>query len=243
MFYDVSAWSFLHSFDLEYSDLILKEKTEKLDLKKPKGKIISKSKYAYLFSWDDYYTPMALYELLKNNLRLKVATQKFEIDNKKFDYGTILIPLKNQNKSIEEINKILEKITNLSGINFFGVNTSKTKGIDLGSNSFKNITIPKIGLVVGNGISSYDAGEIWHLLDTKYKIPVTKIDYFSKSIITNKTEKHSKQEIIDNAISGKLMEPKSTSHKIYCNKSKRWQPIMLLSSLFKIDVKSSQENL
>ena len=75
------------------------------------------------------------------------------------------------------------------------------------------------------------------------KIPVTKIDYFSKNIVTNKTEKYSKQEIIDNATSGKLMEPKSTSHKIYCNKSKRWQPIMLLSSLFKIDVKSSQENL
>ena len=75
------------------------------------------------------------------------------------------------------------------------------------------------------------------------KLPVTKIDYFSESIITNKTKKHSKQEIIENAISGKLMEPKSTSHKIYCNKSKKWQPIMLLSSLFKIDVKSSQENL
>ena len=75
------------------------------------------------------------------------------------------------------------------------------------------------------------------------KIPVTKIDYFSKSIVTNKTEKYSKQEIIDNAVSGKLMEPKSTSHKIICNKSKKWQPIMLLSSLFKIDVKSSQENL
>ena len=75
------------------------------------------------------------------------------------------------------------------------------------------------------------------------KIPVTKIDYFSENIITNKTEKYSKQEIIENAISGTLMEPKSTSHQIYCNKSKKWQPIMLLSSLFKIDVKSSQENL
>ncbi|MDC6480421.1 hypothetical protein PQY70_00750 [Flavobacteriaceae bacterium] len=75
------------------------------------------------------------------------------------------------------------------------------------------------------------------------KIPVTKIDYFSEGIITNKTEQYSKQEIIENAISGKLMKPKSTSHKIYCNKSKKWQPIMLLSSLFKIDVKSSQENL
>ena len=90
-------------------------------------------------------------------------------------YHYRFLQVKNQNKSIEEINKILEKITNLSGINFFGVSTSKTEGIDLGSNSFKNITTPKIGLVVGNGISSYDAGEIWHLLDTKYKIPVTKI--------------------------------------------------------------------
>jgi hypothetical protein len=38
------------------------------------------------------------------------------------------------------------------------------------------------------------------------------------------------------------MEPKSTSHLIYCNKSKKWEPIMLLSSLFKLDVKTYQEN-
>ena len=75
------------------------------------------------------------------------------------------------------------------------------------------------------------------------KIPVTKINYFSKSIITNKIEEYSKKEIIDNATSGNLMEPKSTSHKIYCSKSNKWEPIMLLSSLFKIDVKSSLENL
>ena len=175
LFYDVSAWSFLHSFDLEYSDLILKEETNSFNFNKPKGKIISKSDYAYLFSWDDYYTPKALYKLLKNNLRVKVATEKFEINDTKFDYGTILIPLKNQTKSIEEINRILDEITSFSGINFYGINSSKTTGIDLGSNSFKNINIPKIGLIVGDGVTSYDAGEIWHLLDTRYEIPVTKI--------------------------------------------------------------------
>ena len=183
LFYDVSAWSFLHSFDLEYANVILKEETENLILEKPKGKIISKSEYAYVFSWDDYYTPKALYKLLKNKIRVKVATKKFEIDNKKFDYGTILISLKNQNKSVQEINKILDEITSYSGINFYGINSSKTSGIDLGSNSFKNITIPKIGLVVGNGITSYDAGEIWHLLDTRYEIPVTKIKSSSLSKI------------------------------------------------------------
>ena len=183
LFYDVSAWSFLHSFDLEYSDLILKEETNSFNFNKPKGKIISKSDYAYLFSWDDYYTPKALYKLLKNNLRVKVATEKFEINDTKFDYGTILIPLKNQTKSIEEINRILDEIISFSGINFYGVNSSKTTGIDLGSNSFKNINIPKIGLIVGDGVTSYDAGEIWHLLDTRYEIPVTKIKSSSLSKI------------------------------------------------------------
>jgi hypothetical protein len=32
-----------------------------------------------------------------------------------------------------------------------------------------------VALVVGNGVSAYDAGEIWHLLDYRYEIPVTKL--------------------------------------------------------------------
>ena len=31
-------------------------------------------------------------------------------------------------------------------------------------------------MIVGSGVRAYDAGEIWHLFDTRYKIPITKID-------------------------------------------------------------------
>lgn len=68
------------------------------------------------------------------------------------------------------------------------------------------------------------------------KIPVTKLDYFSSDIKTSMDQKYSKNQIIDHGINGTLLEPKSTSHLVYCNKSKKWQPIMLLSSLFKIEV-------
>ena len=51
-----------------------------------------------------------------------------------------------------------------------------------------------------------------------------------------------KQDIINHAVTNNLMDPKSTSHKIYCNKSNKWEPIMLLSSLFKIEVKTYQDN-
>jgi hypothetical protein len=68
------------------------------------------------------------------------------------------------------------------------------------------------------------------------KIPVPKLDYFSDDIKTSINPKYSKDQIIEHGLSGVLIEPKSTSHIIYCTKSKQWQPIMLLSSLFKVDV-------
>ncbi|MDG1052561.1 MAG: M14 family metallopeptidase, partial [Flavobacteriaceae bacterium] len=52
LFYDVSAWSFLHSFNLDYTNYSTKINTKNLVLNKPTGKIINKNNYAYLFSWD-----------------------------------------------------------------------------------------------------------------------------------------------------------------------------------------------
>ena len=175
LFYDVSAWSFLHSFNLDYTNYSTKKVTENLIYKKPNGSVINKNNYAYLFSWDDYYSPKILFELLKSGIRVKVGTQPFSIGSKNFDYGTLLISLSNQNLNALEINKKLEFLSEESGINFYGYNSSYTKGIDFGSNDFINVSKPNVALIVGDGVNSYDAGEIWHLLDTRYKMPITKI--------------------------------------------------------------------
>ena len=76
LFYDVSAWSFLHSFNLDYTNYSTKKITKNLVLSKPTGKIINKNNYAYIFSWDDYYSPEILYKLLE--LGLSVTKKKEE---------------------------------------------------------------------------------------------------------------------------------------------------------------------
>ncbi|MEX0361840.1 MAG: zinc carboxypeptidase, partial [Allomuricauda sp.] len=48
-------------------------------------------------------------------------------------------------------------------------------GIDLGSRYVEPITKPKAALLIGDGVRSYDAGEVWHLLDTRVHMPITKI--------------------------------------------------------------------
>ena len=48
--------------------------------------------------------------------------------------------------------------------------------MDLGSSKFKKLRLPKPAILVGAGISGYEAGEMWHLLDAQFGIPVSLIE-------------------------------------------------------------------
>jgi len=184
LFYDVSAWTFPLAFNVNYSytDNLSKSSVSKLfgeevtETKKPVGNVDSKSEYAYLFEPHEYYAQAAVYHLIKEGIRVKTATRKFSINGKEFDFGTYLIPVQNQSLSSEDIYIKLLEISNTYNINFESQATGITSGIDLGSDYFIIVNEPKIGLIVGDGVRSYDAGEIWHLLDTRYNIPITKLD-------------------------------------------------------------------
>jgi hypothetical protein len=126
--------------------------------------------------WHEYYTPKLLNQLLNDNLRAKVGMQPFSLNGINYDYGTIMIPVQNQKMNATELHTYLTTLAKESHVTLNAVNTGLTQGIDLGSNQFRALTAPKIALLVGDGISSYDAGEIWHLFDTRYDITVTKLD-------------------------------------------------------------------
>ena len=178
LFYDVSAWTFPLAFNLDYDmNIDMNNAGEVGDYKilnQKIGGVTKKTNYAYLMEWHEYNTPNVLDDILSNNMIAKVALKKFKIEGKTFDYGTILIPV--FNKEIESTYKFLDKIAKDNDITIHGVDTGMSEGIDLGSNNFRRINKKKIALLVGDGISAYDAGEIWHLFDTRYNINVTKLD-------------------------------------------------------------------
>ena len=183
LFYDVSAWTFPLAFNLDYDMDISMDMAGKevLELMKPNGSVISKSDYAYLLSWNEYYSPSILDEILNNDIIAKVALKEFELNERKYDYGTILIPVKNQNISSDSLFKMLNNLAIKNNLIVDGVNTGLADGIDLGSTEFRKINKQKVALIVGEGINSYDAGEIWHLFDSRFGITITKLDVKSIS--------------------------------------------------------------
>jgi hypothetical protein len=220
LFYDVSAWTFPLAFNVNYSytDNLSKLSVSKLfgeevtETKKPVGNVDSKSNYAYLFEPHEYYAQAAVYDLIKEGLRVKTATRKFSISGKEFDFGTYLIPVQNQSMNSDDIYDKLLEISNKYNINFESQATGITSGIDLGSDYFIIVNEPKIALIVGDGVRSYDAGEIWHLLDTRYNIPITKLDVddikyidiskYSHVILPDYSGSKLKSEQIKNYING-----------------------------------------
>lgn len=178
LFYDVSAWTFPLAFGLDYQENISTSNagSKVKDLQMHKGRVSSKSNYAYVMEWHEYYTPKALHAILNAGLRAKVGMKQFSSNGKAYDYGTILIPVQNQNKSAIELFEFLKQIAEESHVNIEAVETGLTKGIDLGSNKFRALQKPKVAIIVGEGISPYDAGEIWHLFDQRYDMQLTKLD-------------------------------------------------------------------
>lgn len=184
LFYDVSAWTFPLAFNLDYEVVSQSRAGEEVtDLKMRNNNVTQVSNYAYLMEWHEYYSPKALNMILSKGLRAKVGMKPFSMDlpagmggNKNYDYGTILIPVQNQKLNTTELGNFLKKVSDETHIDITPVNTGLTEGIDLGSSQFRAIELPKVALLVGNGINPSDAGEIWHLFDTRYDMLITKID-------------------------------------------------------------------
>ncbi|WOD43850.1 M14 family metallopeptidase [Hwangdonia lutea] len=178
LFYDISAWSFPLAFNVDYAENVSTNNLggKVADLQQKRGEVSKQSNYAYLMEWHEYYAPKLLNQLLKKGIRTKVALKPFSMNNKDYDYGTLLIPVQNQKLNSEDLYALLTTLAKESYVQIDAVQTGLTDGIDLGSRKFKTLKKPKIALLVGDGITSYDAGEIWHLFDTRFDITTTKLD-------------------------------------------------------------------
>ena len=191
LFYDVSAWTFNYAFGVDYAENISLKKAgnEISELKMKDGIVSFKSNYGYLMPWNEYYAPKALNAILQKGLRAKVSMKNFKNGDTSYEYGTIFIPVQNQDLNGLELYQFLQKTAVESHIVINGVTTGLNDGIDLGSNNFSNIKNQKVAMLVGSGIVGNDSGEIWHLLDQRFDMKLTRIDvsYFTKIDISKYT--------------------------------------------------------
>ena len=71
----------------------------------------------------------------------------------------------------------LQNAVKKTGVTVISLKTGlATEGVDLGSPSAVTVRKPNVAMLVGNGVTNNDAGEVWHLLDTRYDMALTMLD-------------------------------------------------------------------
>ena len=193
IFYDISAWNILQAYNLPF-EAVAKCDNITGDPFSASQALVGKTigtgdAVSYIFKWEDYLAPRALSRLLQENIIVKAATKPFEtMDGQKFDRGAILIPLGSINPDQAKIGKIVAEINQTDGLDVYRLNTSDNVATDLGSASFSVVEKPRVAILTDEGVNSISAGQIWHLLDTKYKVPFTMLPI--SSLRTVKLERY-----------------------------------------------------
>ena len=183
-FYDVSSWTLPLAFNLpvsviQKSDFHSSFLGERWQPKAPSTNPIPKAEatVAWIFEWHDYAAPQALQILLQGGVRARVSTKPFHCETstgeKSFALGSIVVAAGIQEIASETLHTLLQQAANV-GVTIHAATKGLTPaGVDLGSGSFRPLTDPKPLMLVGPGVSSYEAGEVWHLLDQRFGLALT----------------------------------------------------------------------
>ncbi|MBZ9628465.1 M14 family metallopeptidase [Psychroflexus sp. CAK1W] len=182
VYYDASAWSLTNFYNMKSKPVNKVSLTN--EITSTDGLInitpINKTAYAYILDWDDYNAPAALRYMQDKGLVASISSKPFTVEyraeKKLFNYGAVMIPVSLQDQSSDEVFEIVKKAQEKYEVPVVDVTTGlNLDGVDLGSRNISPIKETKAAMLIGEGVRSYDAGEVWHLLDTRVHMPITKI--------------------------------------------------------------------
>ena len=178
VYYDASAWSVANFYNIKYKAVTklpnsIAEETTTNTLLEP----LKKSNYAYVVNSTDYKLPALIYFLQEKELTVAAAYKPFSTKEKgAYAFGSLVIPVVPQKKSTDEIFNVLKQAQAHFEVQIDALTTGyNVSGIDLGSRYIQPVQKPKALMLIGDGVSSYEAGEVWHLLDTRVGMPITKV--------------------------------------------------------------------
>lgn len=184
VFYDASTWTMALAYNMPHETLTMPPskgtRVTNSDISFDPAPV-PKASFAYLIDWNEYSAARALWYLLEHKVFVKSAFKPFATSvngmKRSFGYGTLIVPVVDQNLTADELHRRISEASKYAGIDIAAVDTGLSlEGIDLGSGNVRTVATPKVAMLVGDGVASNEAGFAWYLTDSKLGMPVTKVN-------------------------------------------------------------------
>lgn len=192
--YDITAWSLPYAFGLTTygltTQLTAGSQQPPVANRTPgqpqsatgsTGRLNSQSEaqtpYAYIAPWQSMPSVQLLAGLLKQKIRVRAAEKPFETDGKSFPAGTLLITRAGNERLGSRFDQLVQAEAQKVNVTLTPVQTGfVSKGSDFGSDFVMALKAPRVGVVIGEGMSPTASGEVWHYFDQELQYPVSVIN-------------------------------------------------------------------
>ncbi len=180
IFYDVSGWHLPSAFGMLSAELDTLPAIAKHEAASLEGRIIGNDKpYAYAFAWEPRFAPRALFKLQQANVRCWTTMRPMDTAaGLHFHPGSIVVPVGSQDAlSADALRKVMQSIARADQFDIHALTTGMNAGVpDIGSPSIKPVTNSGVLMVVGQGVTSTTAGDVWFTFDQVWKAPLAKVE-------------------------------------------------------------------
>jgi hypothetical protein len=174
--YDITSWSLPLAHGVDCYGIKSELKGSKIEYKSKENTNFSLEAYAYVIPWVNTNSAKMASILLKKNVNLRIAKKVVEIGGVKLEKGT-LVASKADNKHLDDFSLILiEALSSCEDCRELKSGWATTKGGDLGGSAFTLLEKPKVMLLMGEGTSSNEVGQVWHFFEKTINYPLSKVN-------------------------------------------------------------------
>ncbi len=176
--YDITAWSLPYAYGLQTYGVrqLLTPAKDSLQVTVNNGLAASRP-YAYLARWNSIKDVRFLSALLQKRIRVRYAEGDFIAGGKAFPAGSLIITRSGNEAAGAQFDEQVVSLANTYKTGLDAVNTGFVeKGVDFGSEKVRFIRPIRVAVVMGEGVSSLAAGEVWHFFEQQIGYPLTIVD-------------------------------------------------------------------
>ena len=177
MTYDITAWALPHALGLDAIALTspLSVAGEWVKPARAQRATGPEQAYAWVLPGNGADAIRGLASLLKDGVTVRRADTGFAVDGQVFAAGDFVITRRN-NEGVADMDGALARASQAAGTRAMAVTSGRvTSGYDFGSSHYDAIQAPRVATIVGPGVSSLSAGEIWHHFETKLDYPLSRV--------------------------------------------------------------------
>jgi len=180
--YDQTAWNLimLHGLESvtlngdlpESSALYMPSDESAAAMSTPSGTI------AWIIDGLDDASVVAAARLLEQGVEVRVVDRPIDLGGHSFSRGSVVITRYDNRRRDEGWEELVEQTAQNLSLQAVGITEGLGDGElpDIGGGHFIRLEPPRIALAARGGVSPYDFGSIWHMLDTQFAIRHSHLD-------------------------------------------------------------------